>query len=217
MVKNNPYIEKIESHPKIISSQDEAYKNKWKWKDFFWNNKEIRLEIWTWLWNFFAFETSRKKDKNFIWMEIKYKRCFKTAEKAIQNWSEDFIIIKDFGQNIDKIFEENEVEQTYIFFPDPWPKDRHAKHRIMQSEFLAKLHNITKNNWKVIYKTDHKQYFEDTLELIKKEGIWEVWIVSFDYENELEKVHSKKSLTEFEVIFRNKEINICYAEFIKKA
>lgn len=215
MVKNNPYIDKVSSHPKIIDDQEKIYYNKGKWSDFFWNDKWIRLEIWTGLWNFFSYETNRKKDKNFIWMEIKFKRCFKTAEKTLAKWISDFVILKDYGQNIDKIFEE-EIEQTYVFFPDPWPKDRHAKHRLLQKEFLEKLHNITKTWWKLVYKTDHKKYFEDTLEIIEKEGIWEPKIISFDYENELLDVHEKKSLTEFEVIFRNKDVKICYAEFIKK-
>jgi tRNA (guanine-N7-)-methyltransferase len=78
-------------------------------------------------------------------MEIKYKRLFKTAEKTLKNDNNDFILLKDFGQNIDKIFDKEEIETTYIFFPDPWPKDRHAKHRIMQEEFLEKLYNITES------------------------------------------------------------------------
>lgn len=217
MVKNNPYIEKIEQHDKIFSEPEKAYENKWKWKEFFWSDNEIRLEIWTGLWNFFAYETNRKKDKNFIWMEIKYKRCFKSAEKALWNWNDNFCVIKDFGQNVDKIFQEGEVEQTYIFFPDPWPKDRHAKHRLLQKEFLEKLHKITKEGWRLVYKTDHRKYFDDTLEVIKEEWIWEPKVISFDYEKDLKDVHTTHNLTEFEVIFRNQDINICYAEFVKKA
>lgn len=216
MELKNPYIEKIENHPKIISETEKIYENKWKWSNFFRNEKWIRLEIWTWLWNFFSYEAKRKSDKNFIWMEIKFKRCFKTAEKSIQKWVEDFIVLKDYWESVDKIFSPEEIEQTYVFFPDPWPKDRHAKHRIMQKEFLEKLHTITKKDWKLIYKTDHRRYFDDTMELIKNEGIWEPKIISFDYENDLKEVHEKKWLTEFEVIFRNKDVKICYAEFLKK-
>ena len=30
---------------------------------------------------------------------------------------------------------------VWIFFPDPWPKNRHAKRRLITSDFLIKLHN----------------------------------------------------------------------------
>jgi tRNA (guanine-N7-)-methyltransferase len=53
-------------------------------------------------------------------------------------------MLKDFAQNIDKIFITGEITETYIFFPDPWPKDRHRKHRLLQAEFLKNLYNITK-------------------------------------------------------------------------
>ena len=35
---------------------------------------------------------------------------------------------------------------VWIFFPDPWPKNRHAKRRLITSEFLVKLHNTLKEN-----------------------------------------------------------------------
>jgi len=214
---NNPYIPLVEEHDKIFTNLDEIYSHKWKWDNYFDNNKKIRLEIWTWLWNFFSTESAKLKEKyNFIWMEIKYKRLFKTAEKTLKNNNNDFILLKDFGQNIDKIFNKNEIETTYIFFPEPWPKDRHAKHRIMQSEFLEKLHNITQEWWKLIFKTDHRKYFDDALELIKKQDIWQDEIISYDYENEISEKYDKSNLTEFEVLFRNKDIKINYAEFIKK-
>jgi len=54
-------------------------------------------------------------------------------------------MLKDFGQNIDKIFAPEEISETYIFSPDPWAnKDRQQKHRIMQAPFLEKLYDITK-------------------------------------------------------------------------
>lgn len=213
---NNPYIPLVEKHDKILTDLNEIYSQKSTWKKYFNNNKKIRLEIWTGLWNFFSTESAKlKKDYNFIWMEIKYKRLFKTAEKTLKNDNNDFILLKDFGQNIDKIFDKEEIETTYIFFPDPWPKDRHAKHRIMQEEFLEKLYNITESWWKLIFKTDEKNYFDASLELIKKQNIWTPKVISYDYENEITEKYDKSNLTEFEVLFRNKDIKINYAEFIK--
>ena len=77
-------------------------------------------------------------------MEIRYKRLFQTAEKSRKTKNPHFVMLKDFAQNIDKIFTQDEVSETYIFFPDPWPKDRHKKHRLLQTDFLKNLYDITK-------------------------------------------------------------------------
>jgi tRNA G46 methylase TrmB len=85
----------------------------------------------------------------------------------------------------------------------------------MQEEFLEKLYNITESWWKLIFKTDEKNYFDASLELIKKQNIWTPKVISYDYENEITEKYDKSNLTEFEVLFRNKDIKINYAEFIK--
>ncbi len=47
---------------------------------------------------------------------------------------------------------------VWIFFPDPWPKNRHAKRRLITSDFLIKLHNILKKNSEIHIATDSTIY-----------------------------------------------------------
>lgn len=214
-MRNNPYIEIIQTDSHIIQDTTKIYSNKGNWNSFFQNQNEIYLEIWTGLWNFFSLESSQNQDKNFIGMEIKFKRLFKTAEKSRNLWVKNFILLKDFWQNIDKIFAQNEVSRTYIFFPDPWEnKDRQKKHKLLQKEFLVNLFEITKLGWEFFFKTDHKKYFDDVLEIIKGLNLWKTRFVSYDYERESETFHKQK-LTEFESMFREDKLKINYAEFLK--
>lgn len=214
-MKNNPYIEIIQNDPHILQIPEKIYSYKGKWTEFFQNTNEIYLEIGTWLWHFFSLESSEYQDKNFIWIEIKYKRLHKTAEKSRKLWTKNFILLKDFWQNIDKIFAPQELSRTYIFFPDPWDnKDRQKKHKLLQAEFLHKLYEVTKLGGEFFFKTDHKKYFEDVLELIDEWWLWERKIVSYDYEAESDKF-TKNKITEFESMFRWEKLKIHYAEFKK--
>ena len=43
---------------------------------------------------------------------------------------------------------------VWIFFPDPWPKNRHAKRRLITSNFLIKLHNTLKESSEIYIATD---------------------------------------------------------------
>ena len=47
---------------------------------------------------------------------------------------------------------------VWIFFPDPWPKNRHAKRRLITSDFLVKLHKNLKENSEIHIATDSTIY-----------------------------------------------------------
>jgi len=47
---------------------------------------------------------------------------------------------------------------VWIFFPDPWPKNRHAKRRLITTDFLIKLHKILKENSEIHIATDSTIY-----------------------------------------------------------
>ena len=211
----NPYRVLVENHDKIFYKEEDLFNKSGKWWDYFWNDRSIVLEIWTWMWNFFSKESSQNLDKNFVWIEIKYKRLYNSAEKSIALGTKDFIMLKTFAQNIDKIFWNDELDKTIVFFPDPWwKKDRQKKHRLFQDKFIRDLYEKTKSGWKLIFKTDHREYFDTTLDLFEKIGLWKINIKSYDYENELNHFETK-DMTEFEHIFRKDKIEINYVEFGK--
>lgn len=58
---------------------------------------------------------------------------------------------------IDKI-PDKALDVVYILFPDPWPKKRHHKRRLIQKNFLDKL--ITKTKKYIYAATDHPDYAE---------------------------------------------------------
>ena len=213
--KTNWYIQKVEDHENIMNLESQAFDNKWKWSEYFNNDNDIVLEIWTWLGNFFSDEVSSNPDKNYIWKEIRFKRLFVTAEKTLKKWWKNFVLVKTMWQNIDKVFWDWELSLTYVFFPDPWArKDRQRKHRLWNEKFVSDLYDKTKKWGKVIFKSDHREYFDSTLEIIKNFWKWNIDKLSYDYENETE-AFDKKRLTEFEVIFRSQKIKINYIELSK--
>ncbi len=225
---NNPYIEQVKNHYKILTNLEEIYSIKWKWNSFFANKNPIILEIWTGLWNFFSKNVNQNLDKNYIWMEIRYKRCFMTAQKTLwkvknndnscdntklEKYNNNFVVIKDYAEKINNIFDENEINETLIFFPDPWARKKWLKKRLLQKQFLDDLYARTKINWKLIFKTDHLGYFLHVLYEVEKTK-WDILFKTFDYEKQW--LYESDAITEFEQIFRWQDIKVCYLELIKK-
>jgi len=159
---------------------------------------------------------------------LRYKRLYKTAEKAAwniknndclqsvdfkKNEVDNFVVLKDFWENIDKTFWIDELDLTYVFFPDPWDKnDRTKVRRLVQASFLDNLYKVTKTWWKFIFRTDHNWYYKDILKDIDKTS-WRIKFKTDDYEKE--KLYTNNKVTEFEQIFRWQNIKICYIELEK--
>ena len=55
---------------------------------------------------------------------------------------------------------ERSVEAFYLLFPDPWPKRRHHRRRIVTLEFLDSIHAALEENGLFHIATDHLDYFQ---------------------------------------------------------
>ena len=57
------------------------------------------------------------------------------------------------------------VAAFHIYFPDPWPKLRHAANRLIQPRFLGPMHRALAPGGVVYLRTDHAEYFAQMLEV----------------------------------------------------
>ena len=65
---------------------------------------------------------------------------------------------------------------VWIFFPDPWPKNKHAKRRLITSDFLIKLHNTLKVNSEIHIATDSTIYVRFILNSIYNCKDYFLWL-----------------------------------------
>ena len=56
------------------------------------------------------------------------------------------------------------IDRAFILFPDPWPKARHQKRRIIQPDFLDDLARIIKPGGRLRFATDVRSYADEALE-----------------------------------------------------
>jgi len=61
---------------------------------------------------------------------------------------------------------------VYLLFPDPWPKRRHHKNRVMTTEFLAAVAARAKKGAVLCFRTDHEPYFREALALVRADRAW---------------------------------------------
>ncbi len=60
------------------------------------------------------------------------------------------------------------VDRVHLLFPDPWPKKKHHKRRLMaQPEFLKSVADLLKDGGEFLFKTDHEEYFDVAKEAVE--------------------------------------------------
>ncbi|MCB0352751.1 MAG: hypothetical protein KDD64_04475, partial [Bdellovibrionales bacterium] len=78
-------------------------------------------------------------DALFVGFELRYKRAFRTIEKAEQRGLSNIKLVRADARFLFDLFEPERIGGIYINFPDPWAKDRWKKHRLLNSAFLVQL------------------------------------------------------------------------------
>lgn len=97
------------------------------------------------------------KRKMFFGVE-KYESALVRTIKENENDSQKNVAFL----NIDAIylknyFPQNSIDKIYINFPDPWPKEKHKKRRLISKKFIDLYKFILKEKGEIVLKTD--QYF----------------------------------------------------------
>ena len=64
------------------------------------------------------------------------------------------------------------LEETLLIYPDPWPKKRHHKHRLVQAAFLDQLAARSESGARFCLRTDHEEYFAWTQDKIEAHPAW---------------------------------------------
>lgn len=66
------------------------------------------------------------------------------------------------------------VGDTFVLFPDPWPKRRHVKNRLIKPEFLSLLAQRTRPGGGLYLRTDHQPYFLEARSTVEAHADWRI-------------------------------------------
>ena len=65
-------------------------------------------------------------------------------------------------------------EQTVLLFPDPWPKARHHRRRMVQTAFLDEVAKRTDPGGRFCFRSDDRAYFDWTIEHLESHPNWRI-------------------------------------------
>ncbi|MGQ0793984.1 MAG: tRNA (guanosine(46)-N7)-methyltransferase TrmB [Deltaproteobacteria bacterium] len=153
-------------------------------------------------------------DWNFIGIEIKRYRFKKAVKKAEREGAQNLrLLLMDAEVAVADVFRDETFDRVYINFPDPWPKERHKKHRIVSGDFLRALSNVMKPEGALEVASDFREYVFEIIEAAQETGLFRSEFPHPGYVNEI----PARPATKFEAEFRTEGRKIYYLRFGKSA
>ena len=111
----------------------------------------------------------------FVGIDLLSERLRKAAKKQQTARVENVLFIKAKAEEFLKCLPGDAgIEEVLILFPDPWPKKRHHKNRLIQDSFLESLAARMLPHGRLYFRTDHEPYFEWTRRIIADHPSWEL-------------------------------------------
>jgi tRNA (guanine-N7-)-methyltransferase len=107
---------------------------------------------------------------NLIGVEksLHYHRLIRdrVAKRALTNIRlinhDAFLVLRD-------MIPDASLREVHIYFPDPWPRKREQKRRIIRAEVLREIRRVLVEGGMGIYVTDHREYFEAAAPVVEAE------------------------------------------------
>lgn len=140
-------------------------KGNWR-KNFFKNDNPLVLELGCGKGEYSVSLAKLNPKTNFLGIDIKGARFWRGAKSALEENLDNVGFLRTQIELVDHIFEENEVDEIWITFPDPQIKYKRTKHRLTNEDFLNKYKKILKPGGAVHLKTDSEFMHGYTLGLL---------------------------------------------------
>ncbi len=114
-------------------------------------------------------------ERDFIGVERLLGRCKKVAKKIRRNGLENTRILRlDSKYVVEWLLPPESVSRIHLLCPDPWPKFKHNRRRLVQQGFLEAVRSALEPGGEFLFMTDHEEYFEWAVERIKVSNLFKI-------------------------------------------
>lgn len=148
--------------------ENPAPKGKWR-SEIFGNKNPVILELACGKGEYSVNLARRNPNKNYIGIDKKGNRMWVGAVKAQEENLVNVRYLRAFIDHLDQFFGQDEIDEAWIVFPDPYIKKE--RKRLTSPKFLKLYRKVFKKDAVINLKTDSDLLYEYTKEVIEEEGL----------------------------------------------
>lgn len=92
------------------------------------------------------------------------KVCRRSQKEELQNLK---VLRLESSYTLEWLLPDHCASRVHLLFPDPWPKKKHHKRRLVSESFCTSLFRVLDPDGEFLFKTDHLEYFEESMSVLK--------------------------------------------------
>jgi tRNA (guanine-N7-)-methyltransferase len=168
------------------------------WGGIFGNENPLALEIGCGIGDFIAKTAADFPDRNFIAIDFYNKGCDKTCRRLDKQGITNVRVLRvEAREFITSHIPEDSLSAVYINCPDPWPKKRHRKRRLVNSALVDFLKGYMKPGADFFFATDFEDYGEDVASFMPQQPGFQNMLLPDLSRHDLEGYHRSKYMLKF--------------------
>lgn len=126
----------------------------------FGNGLPVEVEIGSGKGTFLLARAEARPELNFIGVEWARAYCHYTADRIRRAGLTNVRMIRaDASTLFRTALRDASIQRVHVYFPDPWPKRRHHRRRLIQPAFVEQVRRVLRPGGQLIVVTDHLDYF----------------------------------------------------------
>ena len=176
-------------------------------KDIFGREAPLEIDVGCGKGRFLIARATKFPDRNILAIERKINRVKKVQNKINTTALSNVRMLRvEAAHAISRLIPDQRIAVCHIFFPDPWPKQRHNHRRLFSDTFQTALWQKLAVGGQINFATDHQDYFAQVQSKMENDPRFqrtETFVTADDEKSE------------FEQIFLNQGLSIGRCSFLK--
>ncbi|MEO6435460.1 MAG: hypothetical protein ABIP55_06815 [Tepidisphaeraceae bacterium] len=166
------FADKLLDFPDIAFVDEAAFQHRGRWGEFFRQriggafNGRIIFEVGCFDAAYLVRLAAKHPQTGFVGLDWKYKALYDGAQRVAGAGLRNIALLRGRAQDVRKIFTDGEVDEIWVFHPDPCDGPRELHNRLIAQPFLLDVHHVLRDESSTLaLKTDHPGYYQWVLGL----------------------------------------------------
>ncbi|MCB9895737.1 MAG: tRNA (guanosine(46)-N7)-methyltransferase TrmB [Planctomycetes bacterium] len=149
----------VDISPVALEQIPQIQDRRYDFREVFGNDAPVELELGIGKGRFLIQQAGTRPQTNFVGVEWASRYYRLVAERAAKRGLSNLRVLRDdAGKVVRDNVADNCISVLHVYFPDPWPKAKHNKRRLIQPPFAIEAARILHDGGLVRLATDHEDY-----------------------------------------------------------
>jgi tRNA G46 methylase TrmB len=166
------YADRLHEFAGVAFADEAAFGHRGHWRDFFRRrigagfDGRVIFEVGCFDADYLTRVAAKYPRTGFVGLDWKCKALHAGAQRVTELGLGNVALLRGRGQDVRRIFADGEVDEVWVFHPDPFAESDELKNRLIAEPFLVDVHAVLRGGGSaLVLKTDHPGYYQWALGL----------------------------------------------------